>query len=60
MSLLSLLLVLVVIGVVLWLVQTYIPMPAPIKTLIIVVVVFLVVWIFQSLGIVGPTITLRH
>ena len=52
-------LVLAVIGVVVWLVTTYVPMPAQIKTLIIVVVVvLLVLWVIQLMGLTtfGPTV----
>lgn len=60
MSLLSLLLVLVVVGVALYLVETYIPLSPPIKTVIrVVVVLFLVIWLLQAVGFVGPTINLR-
>ena len=46
MSLLSIALVLVVIGILLWLVNTYIPMDAKIKKILnVVVVVFLVLWL---------------
>jgi len=57
---LQLLIILVVIGVVLWLVNTYIPMDATIKRIInIVVIVFVVIWLlslfvnFGNLGSVG-------
>ena len=46
------LLVLIIVGVVLYLVQTYIPMAAPIKTVItVVVVIFLCVWLLQVFGV---------
>jgi hypothetical protein len=46
------LVVLIVIGVCLYLVQTYIPMPAPIKTVITVVVVLcLCLWLLQIFGV---------
>ncbi len=60
MDLISIIVVLVVVGVILWLVQTYIPMPAPIKTMItVVVVLFLCVWLLRLFGIgsgifIGP------
>lgn len=59
MPIIQILLVLVIVGVCLWMVQTYIPMAAPIKTVITVVVVLcLVVWLLQIFGIgsmvVGP------
>ena len=46
------LLVLIIVGVCLYLVQTYIPMAAPIKTVItVVVVIFLCVWLLQVFGV---------
>lgn len=46
------LMVLIVVGVVLYLVQTYIPMAAPIKTVItVVVVLFLCLWLLKVFGV---------
>lgn len=46
MDLLSLILVLVVVGVFLWAINTFIPMDAKIKTILnVVVVIVLVVWL---------------
>lgn len=48
----SLILTLVVIGLCLYLVETYIPMAAPIKMVIrIIVVIFLVLWLLKLFGI---------
>lgn len=48
MGLIGLLIVLIVIGVLLWLVETQIPMAPPIKTIIRVVVILVVVlWLLQ-------------
>lgn len=45
-------LVLVVVGVILYLVETYIPLSAPIKTVIrVVVVILLCLWLLQVFGI---------
>ncbi len=55
MDIVQILVLLVVIGVILWLVNTYIPMAAPIKTIINIVVVLLVcVWLLRIFGILGP------
>ena len=52
MDLISLLIALIVVGVVLWLVTTYIPMPAPFKTVIMVVAVLvLCIWLLQAFGV---------
>ncbi len=54
MTIIGLLLVLIIIGVGLWLVNTMIPMDPKIKTIINVVVVLLVVlWLLQVFGLVG-------
>jgi hypothetical protein len=52
MSIIELLIILVVIGVGLYLVNTYIPMAKPIKTIINVVVVLLVIlWLCELFGL---------
>ena len=52
----SVLLFLVIIGVCLYLVETYIPMSPPIKVVIrVVVVIVLVLWLLQLFGITGPS-----
>ncbi len=49
----GLILTLALIGFVLWLILTYIPMPAPFKTIICVIVaVFLIVYLMRILGVV--------
>lgn len=52
MDLISIIVVLIVLGLVLWLVQTYLQLPPPIKTVItIVVVLFICVWLLQAVGV---------
>jgi hypothetical protein len=52
MPLLTILLVLVVVGVLLWLINTYIPMDSKIKNILNVVVVILVVlWLLKAFGL---------
>ena len=52
MPILTVLLVIVLVGVVLWAVNTYIPMDKKIKTILnIVVVIFLIVWLLSVFGI---------
>ena len=51
MSILSILIVLVVFGVILWLVNSYIPMDAKIKKIInIVAVVAVIIWLLRAFG----------
>ena len=50
--LVNIVLVLVVIGVLLWLINTYVPMAAAIKSILnIVVVLVVVVWLLQAFGV---------
>jgi hypothetical protein len=52
MPLVTVLLVLIVIGVLLWLVNTYIPMDSKIKNIFnIVVVIFVIIWLLKVFGI---------
>jgi len=52
MPLIEIVLVLIVVGVLLWLVNNYIPMAGPIKSLLnAVVVVVMVVWILKVFGL---------
>ena len=54
MSLISIVVVLVVVGVLLWLVNNYIPMDAKIKTVLNVVVLIVVcIWLLQAFGLIG-------
>jgi hypothetical protein len=54
MSLISLVVVLIVVGVLLWLVNTYIPMDRKIKNIVnIIVVIVVVLWLLQVFGILG-------
>ncbi len=54
MPLLSLVLTLAVIGLIIWLVTTYVPMPAPVKTVIIaIVVIVLCIWLLQNFTGIG-------
>jgi hypothetical protein len=54
MSLISLIVTLIVIGVVLWLVNSYIPMDGKIKKILnVVVVICVVVWLLSVFGVIG-------
>lgn len=53
MTLISLMITLILVGVLLWAVNSYIPMDSKIKNLLnIVVVIFVVLWLLQSFGVV--------
>lgn len=52
MPLLTVLIVLIVAGVILWLINTYIPMDRKIKNILnIVVVIIIVIWLLRAFGI---------
>ena len=54
MPLVNLVIVLIVVGVGLWLINTYIPMASSIKTILnVVVVVAVVIWVLQAVGMWG-------
>lgn len=54
MPLMTIVLVLIVVGVLLWLINTYIPMDRKIKNILnIVVVVVVVIWLLQAFGLIG-------
>jgi hypothetical protein len=54
MDLINVVVILVVVGVLLWLVNTYIPMDGKIKQILnIVVVIVVVIWLLQAFGLLG-------
>jgi hypothetical protein len=54
MTLANLVLILVIAGLIMWLINSYVPMAAAIKSLLnVVVFVVLLIWVLQVLGIVG-------
>lgn len=54
MPLINIIVSLVVVGVALWAINTYIPMAKPVKTILNVVVVAVIcLWLLQSFGILG-------
>ena len=55
MPLVHIVLVLIVVGVLLWLINSFIPMDAKIKSLLnIVVMIVVIIWLLQAFGILGP------
>ena len=58
MPLLNVLIVLVIAGVLLWLVNNYIPMQRSIKTILnVVVVIIVIIWLLKVFGVLG---SLQH
>lgn len=59
MPILTILIVLIIVGVVLYLVETYIPLSPPIKVVIrVLVILVLCLWLLSLFGI-GPGLNLR-
>jgi hypothetical protein len=55
MSLIGLIVTLVIIGLILWLINSYIPMDQKIKTILnVAVVIIVILWLIQSFGLLGP------
>jgi hypothetical protein len=53
---------LIIAGVILWLINNYIPMDRKIKTILnVVVVIVIIVWLLQTFGIIGSlsNVTIR-
>ena len=59
-TLINLLIVLVLVGVLLWAINNYLPMDQKIKKILnIVVVVIVVLWLLQVFGVLGPLDSIR-
>jgi hypothetical protein len=60
MSLITLIVTLVIVGVILWLVNSYIPMDAKIKSILnVVVVIAVVLWLLAAFGILHEISNVR-
>ncbi|MHC1743364.1 MAG: Thivi_2564 family membrane protein [Syntrophobacteraceae bacterium] len=60
MPLVNLIIILVAVGVVLWLINNYIPMDRKIKSILnIVVVIFVILWLLSVFGVIGSLSGLR-
>lgn len=60
MPVLNILLVIIVAGVVLWLVNSYIPMQRTLKNILnVVVVILVVIWLLNVFGVLGDLQNLR-
>jgi len=60
MSLITLVIVLVVVGVILWLINSYIPMQATIKKILnVVVVIVVILWLLSAFGVIESFDTIR-
>jgi hypothetical protein len=60
MPLINVVVTLIVVGVLLWLVNTYIPMDGKIKNILnIVVVIAVVIWLLQAFGLLSELSSIR-
>ena len=60
MSLVGLVITLVVVGVLLWLLNNYVPMDVKIKRIInVVVVIVVILWLLQAFGLLGSLQNIR-
>jgi hypothetical protein len=60
MPLIQVVIVLVVVGVILWVINSYIPMQATLKRILnVVVVVAVVVWLLSVFGVIGNISAIR-
>ena len=60
MPLIHVVIVLIVVGVILWLINSYIPMAGSIKTILnAVVVIVVVLWLLSVFGLIGELSTIR-
>ncbi|MDP1667612.1 Thivi_2564 family membrane protein [Phaeovulum sp.] len=60
MPVINLVIVLIAVGMLLWLVNNYLPMDAKIKKILnVVVVVGVVIWLLQVFGVIGNLGTMR-
>ena len=58
--LINIIVVLIVVGVLLWLVNTYIPMDGKIKSILnAVVVIAVVIWLLQAFGVIASLNTIH-
>jgi hypothetical protein len=54
MPLITVVIVLIVVGVLLWLINRFIPMASPIKTILnVVVIICVILWLLQAFGVIG-------
>jgi len=60
MPLIQLVIVLVVVGVILWLINSYIPMQSTIKKILnVVVIIAVVIWLLSVFGVIGDISAIR-
>jgi len=60
MSLIYVVIVLIVVGIILWLINQFIPMASSIKTILnVVVIIAVVLWLLSAFGVIGSLSSIR-
>lgn len=60
MPLIQLVIILVVVGLILWVINSYIPMQSTIKKILnVVVVIAVIIWLLSLFGLIGNLATIR-
>lgn len=60
MPLIQLVIILVVVGLILWVINSYIPMQSTIKKILnVVVVIAVIIWLLSLFGLIGNLSTIR-
>jgi len=60
MPILTILLVIVIVGVLLWALNSFVPMDSKVKSILnIVVVLLLIVWLLQAFGLIRPLLNVH-
>ena len=60
MPIINLIIILVVVGVILWVVNSYIPMQPTIKKILnVVVIIAVIIWLLSVFGVIGNISTIR-
>lgn len=60
MPLIQLIIVLVIVGVILWVINSYIPMQSTIKKILnVVVIIAVIIWLLSVFGLIGNLSTIR-
>lgn len=60
MPLINLIIILIVVGVILWLINNYIPMDRKIKSILnVVVVIVVIIWLLNVFGVMGSLSGIR-
>ena len=60
MSLFSIILIIVIVGMLLWALNRFVPMDSKVRSILnAVVVILLIIWLLQAFGVIGPILGIR-